>query len=92
MEGGLCSCKAIDPPYVLVALDAPVGLKNVKDLIAFLKKWYPKTTPAYLVYKAGCQASESLARTTLDGMATAADKSTEKFLGLIYVGPCLGGG
>jgi len=66
-----------------------MGLKDVKDLAALLGKWHPKTTPVALVYKAGYGASESVVKTTLDGMATAAGKATEKFLGLIYVGPCL---
>jgi len=68
-----------------------MGLKDIKDLAAFLKKWYPGTTPACLAYKAGYAAGEELAGTTLDGLAAAADKATEKFLGLIYVGPCLVG-
>jgi precorrin-4 methylase len=66
-----------------------MGLKDVKDLVSFLKKWYPGTTPACLVYKAGYAASEELVGTTLYGLAAAADKAKEKFLGLIYVGPCL---
>jgi precorrin-4 methylase len=69
-----------------------MGLKDVKDLALFLKKWYPGTTPAFLVYKAGYAASELLARTTIDGMAATANKAKEKFLGLIYVGPFLAGG
>jgi len=69
-----------------------MGLKDLKDLTALLKKAYPGTTPASLVYKAGYAASEKLVATTLDGLSAAADKATEKFLGLIYVGPCLTAG
>lgn len=68
-----------------------MGLRDIKDLVAFLKKWYPGATPACLAYKAGYAAGEELVGTTLDGLAAAADKATEKFLGLIYVGPCLVG-
>ncbi len=69
-----------------------MGLKDVPALVSFLKKWYPGETAACLIYKAGYAASELLARTTIDGMAAAANKAKEKFLGLIYVGPCLAGG
>ena len=67
-----------------------MGLKDVKDLTSLLKKGYPGTTPACLVYRAGYTVGEKLVTTTLDGLMAAADKATEKFLGLIYVGPCLG--
>jgi len=66
-----------------------MGLKEMKDLAALLKKWYAGATPVSLVYRAGYAAGESLVKTTLDGMAAAAGKATEKFLGLIYIGPCL---
>jgi len=69
-----------------------MGLKDIKDLVALLKKWYTGTTPVALVYKAGYAASETMVKTTLDGVVAAADKAAEKFLGLIYVGPCLAAG
>ena len=68
-----------------------MGLKDVKGLVSFLKKWYPGSTPACVVAKAGYSVGEELVKTTLDNLAGAADKATEKFLGLIYVGPCLDG-
>ncbi len=69
-----------------------MGLKDVEGLVSFLKKWYPGKTPACIVYKAGYSDSEALVKTTLDGLAAAANSAKEKFLGLIYVGPCLAGG
>ncbi|MCD6293778.1 MAG: hypothetical protein J7M20_02390 [Deltaproteobacteria bacterium] len=68
-----------------------MGLKDVTDLVSFLKQWYPGTMPACIVYKAGYSAGEALARTTLDGLANTASSAKEKFLGLIYVGRCLAG-
>lgn len=66
-----------------------MGLKDVPDLVSFLKTGYSGETPACLVFKAGYSGSESLVKTTLDGLAAVADQAEEKFLGLIYVGPCL---
>ena len=68
------------------------SLKDVEGLVSFLKKWYPGKTPACLAYKAGYANSESLVRTTLEGLPADAARAKEKFLGLIYVGPCLTGG
>ena len=68
-----------------------MGLKDVKGLVAFMGKWYPKETPAFIVSKAGYSADETVIKTTLDGLAKAADNAKEKFLGLVYVGPCLNG-
>jgi len=47
--------------------------------------------PACIVCKAGYSVGEALARTTLDGLTDTANNADEKFLGLIYVGPCLAG-
>ncbi len=69
-----------------------MGLKDVADLVTYLKTGYSGDTPACLVFKAGYSGSESMMKTTLDGLAAAADKAEEKFLGLIYVGPCLNRG
>ena len=66
-----------------------MGLKDVEDLVSFLGKWYRGTTPACIVSKAGYSVGEELVNTTLDNLAEAANNAAEKFLGLIYVGPCL---
>ncbi len=66
-----------------------MGLKDLPDLVPLFKKWYAGRTPACLVYKAGYTGSEHLIRTTLDGLVKAAESYHEKYLGLIYIGPCL---
>jgi len=66
-----------------------MGLKDVQGLVSFCKEWYPGETPACIVYKAGYSDSEGLVRTTLDGFVDVANRAREKFLRLIYVGPCL---
>lgn len=66
-----------------------MGLKELPTLVPLFKAYYTGDTPAALVYKAGYASSEHVIRTTLDGLQKAADGYPEKFLGLIYVGPCL---
>ncbi|MCF8119602.1 MAG: hypothetical protein K9L83_05285, partial [Deltaproteobacteria bacterium] len=68
-----------------------MGLKEVADLVPLLQQGYAEHTPACLVYKAGYSDSEALVRTTLDRLVETAGHAREKFLGLIYVGPCLKG-
>jgi len=66
-----------------------MGLKDLGTLEPEFKKYYKDQTPVYLAYKAGYSGSEHLIQTTLDGLQKAADEYHEKFLGLIYIGPCL---
>jgi precorrin-4 methylase len=66
-----------------------MGLKNLPGLVPLFEEYYKKETPAALVYKAGYSASEHVIHTTLHGLQKAADGYPEKFLGLIYIGPCL---
>ena len=66
-----------------------MGLKALPELVPLFKEFYPGKTPACLVYKAGYSGSEQLIRTSIDGLRQAADDYHEKFLGLIYIGPCL---
>jgi precorrin-4 methylase len=66
-----------------------MGLKDLETLVPEFKKYYEGGTPACLAYKAGYAGSEHLIRTTLDGLQKAANEYHEKFLGLIYIGPCL---
>ncbi|MGM0428394.1 MAG: SAM-dependent methyltransferase, partial [Thermodesulfobacteriota bacterium] len=68
-----------------------MGLKNVDKLVPLLQQGYVPDTPACLVYKAGYSDSEALVRTTLEKLVETASQAQEKFLGLIYVGPCLKG-
>ncbi|RZB38129.1 MAG: hypothetical protein SRB2_00475 [Desulfobacteraceae bacterium Eth-SRB2] len=66
-----------------------MGLKDIDHLVVEFLKYYNGQTPVYLSYKAGYSGSEHLIQTTLDGLKKAADEYHEKFLGLIYIGPCL---
>ena len=66
-----------------------MGLKDIDILVAEFLKYYGGKTPVHLAYKAGYSGSERLIQTTLDGVQKAAHDHHEKFLGLIYVGPCL---
>ena len=66
-----------------------MGLKDLPDLVPLFEKYYRKETPAALVYRAGYSAAEHVIHTTLDGLQRAAEEYPEKFLGLIYLGPCL---
>jgi precorrin-4 methylase len=66
-----------------------MGLKDLDTLEAEFKKYYKDQTPAYLAYKAGYSGSEHLIQTALGGLQKAAHEYHEKFLGLIYLGPCL---
>jgi precorrin-4 methylase len=66
-----------------------MGIKDLPDLVPLFKKFYAGSTPACLAYKAGYSGSEHLIRTTLDGLVQAAESYHEKYLGLIYIGPCL---
>jgi len=66
-----------------------MGLKDLPNLVPLFRKYYNENTPASLVYKAGYSSSEHVIQTTLGGVQKAADEYPEKFLGLIYIGPCL---
>lgn len=68
-----------------------MGLKDVDKLAPLLQQGYAPDTPACLIYKAGYSDSEALVRTTLKELVETAGQAQEKFLGLIYVGPCLKG-
>ncbi len=66
-----------------------MGLKDLPELVSKFKQHYKTDTPARLVYKSGYSGSEDLLHTTLDSLEQAAAQHHEKFLGLIYLGPCL---
>jgi precorrin-4 methylase len=65
------------------------GLKELKNLKPFFQKYYKDTTPLYIVYRAGYSDSEKIVKTTIAEAADVAGKEQEKFLGMIYIGPCL---
>lgn len=69
-----------------------MGLKEIKDLIPLLKKYYPGATPVNFAIRAGYSQSHRLIKTTLNRAAEAAEKENEgkeSWLGMIYVGSCL---
>jgi len=66
-----------------------MALKDLDRLVPEFIRYYDPETPVFLAYKAGYSGSEHLIPTTLEGLIKAANAYHEKFLGLIYVGPCL---
>jgi precorrin-4 methylase len=66
-----------------------IGLKELKNLKPLFLKYYAETTPVHIAYRAGYSDSEKIIKTTLAEAADVAEKEQEKFLGMIYIGPCL---
>ena len=66
-----------------------MGLKELPGLVETLGKHYPPTTTLYIAYRVGFADSERLVKTTLDQALKVTFDEKEKFLGMIYVGPCL---
>jgi precorrin-4 methylase len=65
------------------------GLKDLKSLKPLFLKYYKGTTPVHITYRAGYSDSEKIVKTTIAEAADVAEKEQEKFLGMIYIGPCL---
>jgi precorrin-4 methylase len=66
-----------------------MGLRELEELMPLFQKYYPNSTPVALVYHAGYALKEHLIRTTIGKVSEIAGKEKEKWLGLIYIGPCL---
>lgn len=66
-----------------------MGLRDLEKLVHLFREYYPGETSASLVYKAGYSGSERMVMTTIDRLVETAGLEKEKFLGLIYIGPCL---
>jgi precorrin-4 methylase len=66
-----------------------VGLKELRNLKPLFQKYYVNTTPVHLVYRAGYSDSEYMVKTTIAEVVEVAEKEQEKYLGMIYIGPCL---
>ena len=66
-----------------------MGLKELPGLVELLGKYYPSAGPLYIAYRVGYADSERLVKTTLDQALKVTFDEKEKFLGMIYVGPCL---
>jgi precorrin-4 methylase len=67
-----------------------MGITDIPDLMGFFNSCYDKETLVTLVYNAGYSGSEKVVETNLKNLQKEADKEKEKWLGLIYIGPCLG--
>ncbi len=67
-----------------------MGITDIPDLMEFFNSCYDKETLVTLVYNAGYSGSEKIVETNLKNLQQEADKEKEKWLGLIYIGPCLG--
>lgn len=66
-----------------------MGLANLPELVPLLKRHYADTTPMRLVYAAGISNRERQVSTTLGEVLKAVEGEKERFLGLVYIGPCL---
>jgi precorrin-2 methylase len=66
-----------------------MGLKDLPNLVRLLKRHYAETVPMRLVYAAGISNREHQVSTTLGQALKAVEHETERFLGLVYIGPCL---
>jgi precorrin-4 methylase len=66
-----------------------MGLGRIPQWAPVLESVMPAETPAAIVYRAGYSSGETVIHTTLADLPKAADAQPEKFLGLIYVGPCV---
>ena len=66
-----------------------VGLAELKGLMPLLARYYRPDTPVDLVYKAWYEYENRRYQTTLADSVKVAEGEREKFLGLIYIGPCI---
>lgn len=66
-----------------------MGLREMQKLIPLLQKHYPGATPVNIAYNVGSAENSLLQKTTLDQAISAAEKVDEKWLGMIYIGPCV---
>jgi len=66
-----------------------MGLRDLEELVQLFLKYYHDETEAALVYKAGYSGSERMVMTNIKDLVETASGEREKFLGLIYIGPCL---
>jgi hypothetical protein len=67
-----------------------MGITDIPGLMDFFNSCYDEKTLVTLVYSAGYSGSEKIVETNLKNLQQEANKETEKWLGLIYIGPCLG--
>lgn len=63
-----------------------MGLKELKELLPVLTRYYPAGTPVTIAFKAGITHEKRLVKTPLSALLSTAEKERESFLGLIYIG------
>ncbi len=68
-----------------------MGIHDLPQLVPLLQSHYAAETPMRLVYDAGIRSREHLLATTLGEVLEVVKGEKERFLGLIYIGPCLAG-
>lgn len=66
-----------------------MGLRETQNLIPLLKKYYPETVPVNFACNAGSAENNRLYRTVLGEAEFVSGTIDEKWLVMIYVGPCL---
>jgi precorrin-4 methylase len=66
-----------------------MGLKETHNLIPLLKKYYPESVPVNFACNVGSAENHRLFKTTLGQAESVAGKIEEKWLVMIYVGPCV---
>jgi precorrin-4 methylase len=68
-----------------------MGLHDLPKLVPLLQRHYVDATPMRLVYDAGISSREHQLATTLGEVLEVVKGEKERFLGLVYIGPCLAG-
>jgi len=68
-----------------------MGIHDLPQLVPLLQSHYADSTPLRLVYDAGIRSREHQLATTLGEVLAVVKGEKERFLGLIYIGPCLAG-
>ncbi len=66
-----------------------MGMPRFQKVMAAVARAYPPDTPVGLVLRAGFSDGQRLLRGTLGGLDTITAGLGEKWLGIIFVGPCL---
>lgn len=66
-----------------------MSLRNMKDVAAKLRGYYPPDLPVAVVYYAGYSDKERVLRSTLARIEDDVKKTEETWLGLVVIGECV---
>ena len=66
-----------------------MGLTDMESYLPILRKYYMPETPVAVSYNAGIGQKEKVIKGTLNDLQTIVEGEEEKFLGIIYMGPCI---